>query len=79
MMDESSRYMTETLNDVLSIEKIEEGALNLKYEVFSLADMVQRSFLALKSISTSKQITLRLTGIEDKITIFYILIYNLLI
>jgi signal transduction histidine kinase len=79
MMDESSRYMTETLNDVLSIEKIEEGTLNLKYEVFSLAEMVQRSFLALKSISTSKQITLRLTGIEDKITIFYILIYNLLI
>ena len=64
MMEESSRYMSETLNDVLSIDKIEQGAFVLNREKFSLVDMIQNSFLALKSMSISKNITLRLNGKE---------------
>jgi signal transduction histidine kinase len=77
MMEESSRFMTETLNDVLRVEKIEKGELNLNYGKFSLSDMVQRSFSTLKSISTSKQITLRLSGIDGIIIIFKIFSYKI--
>ena len=64
MMEESSRYMSETLNDVLCIDKIEQGAIVLNHDKFSLVEMIQNSFLALKSMSISKNITLRLNGKE---------------
>ena len=63
MMDESARFMSETLNDVLSIEKMEDGALTLKYEYFSLTKMIEGSFQALQGSALSKRINL---SIDDE-------------
>eukprot|EP01036_Dinobryon_divergens_P033635 gene33635-biopygen26630 len=46
MMKGSSDFMAETLNDVLSIQKIEEGKLELTSAPFSIGDSISKIFLA---------------------------------
>jgi signal transduction histidine kinase len=35
MMKDATNFMAETLNDVLSLQKVEEGKLELEYKLFS--------------------------------------------
>lgn len=41
MMREASTFMSETLNDVLSIQKIEEGKLELSFEPFLISNLLR--------------------------------------
>ena len=41
MMNKAVSFMTDTLNDVLSIQKIEEGKLELEYEEFYTEDVLK--------------------------------------
>jgi len=48
MMKEATTFMSETLNDVLSIQKIEEGKLELQCEVFDVATIANSVRLSLR-------------------------------
>ena len=54
MMKGSSDFMVETLNDVLSMQKIEEGKLELIFAPFSISDSISKIFLALSGGLASK-------------------------
>ena len=56
MMTESVSYMSDTLNDVLSIQKIEEGKLVLKYEIFHISEVLRTVRHSLKGLMASKEI-----------------------
>jgi len=56
MMKEASQFMSDTLNDVLSIQKIEEGKLEIVPKPFHLVDIVKTVSLSLKGQIDSKQL-----------------------
>jgi len=64
MMKEATHFMSETLNDVLSIEKIEEGKLQLQYDYFSVCDMMNTVRLSMRGQVTAKNMHLQ-CHIED--------------
>jgi signal transduction histidine kinase len=66
MMNEATSFMSDTLNDVLSIQKIEEGKLELQYEVFAVKSMINTVHLSLKGQLTSKNLNL-IYFIDDNI------------
>eukprot|EP01041_Mallomonas_annulata_P011020 gene11020-23024_t len=57
MMKGASEVMSDTLNDVLSMQKIEEGKLELDLSPFSIKDAINKVFLSLRGASASKHIT----------------------
>jgi len=66
MMRESTHFMAETLNDVLSIQKIEEGKLELNYEQFYTVSIVKSVTLSLKQQISSKHIYIEI-DIQDNV------------
>merc|ERR1719453_2771719 len=64
MMKEAVSFMSDTLNDVLSIQKIEEGKLELQYEQFFISDVVRTVRHSLKGQIVAKG--LKLVELIDK-------------
>lgn len=60
IMKESTAFMSNTLNDVLSMAKIEEGGMTLSVELFDSREMFSRSLLVVQGHAISKQIALNL-------------------
>lgn len=58
IMHESTNFMTDTLNDVLSMQKMEEGKLALVYGFFSIRAMIKRAVGTLRGSAQGKQIQL---------------------
>eukprot|EP01038_Epipyxis_sp_PR26KG_P015193 gene15193-20465_t len=56
VIKDAAAYMAETLNDVLSIQKIEEGMLNLEYKHFLPESLVNSVLATFKSQYTAKSI-----------------------
>lgn len=54
MMKDASSFMAETLNDVLSMQKIEEGKLELELNPFSLQLTISKVFSTFKGVLRSK-------------------------
>jgi signal transduction histidine kinase len=48
MMTGATDFMSDTLNDVLSIHKIEEGAMELAMQPFKITEIISRAIVALK-------------------------------
>jgi signal transduction histidine kinase len=63
-MKEASTFMTDTLNDVLSMQKIEEGKLELDIAPFSIVDSVHKVISTLSGAVTAKKITV-LTNFDN--------------
>ena len=61
MMKEATHFMSETLNDVLSIQKIEEGKLDLHFEPFNVSDVLNTVKLSLRNQITAKGVVLECT------------------
>eukprot|EP01041_Mallomonas_annulata_P000712 gene712-1368_t len=59
MMREASMFMSDTLNSVLDMQKIEEGKLQLIYSPFLVKDVIQTVSLALKGTITQKGLQLK--------------------
>ena len=55
MMKEATNFMTDTLNDVLSIQKIEEGKLELHFAPFNLEDSIRSILSSLKGNIITKE------------------------
>ena len=66
---QSALFMTDTLNDVLSIQKIEEGKMELDKSYFSLRDMIERlrsTFKASRSTGSSSKFSIEVVdGVPD--------------
>ena len=52
----SCKIMGDTLNDILSLQKIEEGAMKLMYKPFSVREMLQAVFLDLEPMMLDRQV-----------------------
>ena len=59
MMRGASEFMASTLNDVLSMQKIEEGKLDLEMMPFSLLDAVTKVFSTFRGAAISKALRFR--------------------
>ena len=62
MMTGASQFMSDTLNTVLSISKVEEGAMELSFAPFVLKDLVTKVGMVLKGQLDAKNITLAITS-----------------
>lgn len=49
MMSEATHFMSETLNDVLSIQKIEEGKLDLDYHICEVDTILRNAYNSLRT------------------------------
>lgn len=58
MMREAITFMGETLNDVLAIQKVEEGALKLIFKPFDIGDLLNVSIQPYLEISHSKRLNI---------------------
>ena len=56
MMTGASDGMAETLNDVLSMQKIEEGKMELTFAPFSISGSVTKVFAAMSAAATAKNL-----------------------
>ena len=59
MMRGASEYMAGTLNDVLSMQKIEEGKLELEMRPFSIEEVVRTVFATFKGSAVAKSLRLQ--------------------
>jgi signal transduction histidine kinase len=57
-MNGSVNYLRDTLNNALTIQRIEEGKLNLEMSPFSIDSVILASLATLQSASTSKNIVI---------------------
>jgi len=58
MMKEASSFMSDTLNDVLSITKIEENAMDLNVKPFVLFESIKRAVYIMQNFASSKSVSL---------------------
>jgi signal transduction histidine kinase len=58
MMRGASEFMAATLNDVLSMQKMEEGKLELEFQVFQLSDCITKVFTTFRGAAVGKNLTL---------------------
>jgi signal transduction histidine kinase len=68
---ESSNFMSDTLNDVLSMTKIEEGAMTLTIKPFGLSKMLQRVVSTFMKQAESKSIEILFEANIEKDTESY--------
>lgn len=70
IISEQSQVVSRILNDVLSMQKIEDGALTLEYDVFSMEKMIRGSLYAFRSPCMDKRIKVKvdLASIDDLIS-----------
>lgn len=66
MMNEATGFMTETLNDVVSVEKIEEGDLELQLAPSDIRTIIQTVQLSMKGSLAAKNLSLICT-LEDSV------------
>eukprot|EP00595_Chromulina_sp_UTEXLB2642_P002411 CAMPEP_0196761340 /NCGR_PEP_ID=MMETSP1095-20130614/543_1 /TAXON_ID=96789 ORGANISM="Chromulina nebulosa, Strain UTEXLB2642" /NCGR_SAMPLE_ID=MMETSP1095 /ASSEMBLY_ACC=CAM_ASM_000446 /LENGTH=379 /DNA_ID=CAMNT_0042110747 /DNA_START=527 /DNA_END=1662 /DNA_ORIENTATION=- len=68
MMRESTNYMSKTLNDILSLQKIEDGKLELHYDTFYITELVSSVVLSNKKDNTNNDIIVKLyDNVPDKV------------
>lgn len=58
MMNGATRFMSDTLNDVLSMQKIEDGKMDLIMKAFSMASLLKAATFAVKGCADAKNITI---------------------
>ena len=58
MMKEATSFMSNTLNDVLNMQRIEEGKLELTMKPFSISNCLETVKLTFRGPSSSKQISI---------------------
>ena len=66
MMKEASTFMSDTLNDVLNMQKIEEGKLELNFQPFFITDVIGTVLMTFQGPASAKNIRLErdLSGYE---------------
>eukprot|EP01041_Mallomonas_annulata_P002616 gene2616-5113_t len=65
IMREAVSFMSDTLNSILNMQKIEEGKLNLVYSKFIIKDLIRKVCCTLRGILSSKLISLQVNISDD--------------
>jgi signal transduction histidine kinase len=60
ILSEQSQVVSRILNDVLSMQKIEDGALSLEMDIFNLDKMIRSSLFSFRSPCAEKQLKVRI-------------------
>eukprot|EP01041_Mallomonas_annulata_P011253 gene11253-23539_t len=71
MMREAVSFMSDTLNSILNMQKIEEGKLNLVYSKFIIKDLIRKVCCTLRGALSSKLISLQV-NVADSVAPFLI-------
>ena len=66
MMDAAAGFMNNTLNDVLSMSKIEDGAISLVVKAFTLISLLETSMRAVRSLATNKAVRIVVKGLSRR-------------
>jgi signal transduction histidine kinase/CheY-like chemotaxis protein len=80
----SGKHLLELINDILDISKVEAGKVELKYEEFSLLDLLSESQTLVNTMASKKNISLEskveegITRITADLTRLKQIMYNLL-
>lgn len=67
MMDNAVGFMSETLNDVLSMQKIEEGKLELQYSECNIITIAEKVYLTLRGQFHAKKLVWRFQKPADDV------------
>lgn len=65
MMNGATRFMSDTLNDVLSMQKIEDGKMDLILKAFSMGSLIKSATTAVKGCADSKNMTISVVSEVD--------------
>ena len=65
MMQGATEFMSDTLNNVLNMHKIEEGKLELEFAPFSIMEVVEKSLSALHGAIVGRNINIKQSVPED--------------
>jgi signal transduction histidine kinase len=65
MMNGATRFMSDTLNDVLSMQKIEDGKMDLIMKAFSMGSLIKAATTAVKGCADSKNMTISVVSEVD--------------
>ena len=66
MMDAAAGFMSNTLNDVLSMSKIEDGSISLVIRAFTLTSLLENSMKAVRTLATAKSVRIVLRGLSSR-------------
>jgi signal transduction histidine kinase len=66
MMDAAAGFMSNTLNDVLSMSKIEDGAITLVVKAFTLISLLETAMRAVKSLASNKAVRIVVKGLSRR-------------
>lgn len=66
MMDAAAGFMNNTLNDVLSMSKIEDGAISLVVKAFTLISLLETAMRAVRSLATNKAVRIIVKGLSRR-------------
>lgn len=65
MMNGATRFMGDTLNDVLSMQKIEDGKMELIMKAFTMGSLIKAATTAVKGCADSKNMTISVVSEVD--------------
>ena len=66
MMDAAAGFMSNTLNDVLSMSKIEDGSISLVMRAFALTNLLESAIKAVRTLATAKAVRIVVKGLSPK-------------
>ena len=65
-MDAAAGFMSNTLNDVLSMSKIEDGSISLVMRAFALTNLLESAIKAVRTLATAKAVRIVVKGLSPK-------------
>ena len=66
MMDAAAGFMNNTLNDVLSMSKIEDGAISLVVKAFTLLFLLEGAMRAVRNLAGNKAVRIIVKGLSPR-------------
>lgn len=66
MMDAAAGFMNNTLNDVLSMSKIEDGAISLVVKAFTLLSLLEGAMRAVRNLAGNKAVRIIVKGLSPR-------------
>lgn len=66
MIDAAAGFMSNTLNDVLSMSRIEDGAISLVVKPFSLLSLLDSAIGTIGTLAVNKAVRIVVTGMSSK-------------
>jgi signal transduction histidine kinase len=66
MIDAAAGFMSNTLNDVLSMSRIEDGAISLVVKPFALLSLLDSAIKTIRNLAVSKAVRVVVNGMSPR-------------